>query len=71
MSSPYYKSDVTIVFKTSARSNAKTKMKTFRNKTIDEILTKKLPGVPDIAVVVELGIGEGFEEQWKKKYKLL
>ncbi len=71
MSSPYYKSDVTIVFKTSARSNAKTKIKTFRNKTIDEILTKKLPGVPDIAVVVELGIGEGFEEQWKKKYKLL
>jgi hypothetical protein len=45
-------------------------MKTFRNKTIDEILTKKLPGVPEIAVVVELGIGDCFEEQWKKKYKL-
>jgi hypothetical protein len=70
MSSPYYKSDVTIVFKTSNRANAKTKMKTFRNKTIDEILTKKLPGVPEIAVVVELGIGDCFEEQWKKKYKL-
>ena len=70
MAAPFYKADVTIVFKTSTRSNSKTKIKTFRNKTIDEILVKKLPGVPDIAVVVELGIGDCFEEQWKKKYKL-
>jgi hypothetical protein len=70
MAAPFYKADVTIVFKTSTRSNSKTKIKTFRNKPIDEILTKKLPGVPDTAVIVELGIGEVFETQWKQKYKL-
>ena len=52
MSIAYHKSNVTIVFKTSNRSNAKTKMKTFRNKSIDDILEKKLPGVPDNAVIV-------------------
>ena len=41
MSSAYHKDNVTIVFKTSNRSNAKTKMKTFRNKCIDDIISKK------------------------------
>jgi len=70
MSSPYHKENVTIVFKTSNRSNAKTKMKTFRNKTIDDILDKKLPGVPDTAVILEIGMGSRFELQLKIKYKL-
>jgi len=70
MSSPYHKENVTIVFKTSNRSNAKTKMKTFRNKTIDDILEKKLPGVPDTAVILEIGMGSRFEQQLKTKYKL-
>jgi hypothetical protein len=70
MSSPYHKENVTIVFKTSNRSNAKTKIKTFRNKCIDDILDKKLVGVPDTAVILEIGIGSRFEEQLKIKYKL-
>jgi hypothetical protein len=70
MSSAYHKDNVTIVFKTSERSNAKTKMKTFRNKCIDDILSKKLPGIPDSAVIVELGIGQEFEDKWKRKYKI-
>lgn len=70
MSSPYHKENVTIVFKTSNRSNAKTKIKTFRNKTIDDILDKKLPGVPDNAVIVEIAMGSQFEERLKAKYKL-
>jgi hypothetical protein len=70
MSIAYHKSNVTIVFKTSNRSNAKTKMKTFRNKSIDDVLEKKLPGVPDNAVIVELGLGDVFEQKWKTKYKL-
>ena len=70
MSSPYHKGNVTIVFKTSNRSNAKTKMKTFRNKTIDDILDKKLSGIPDTAVILEIGMGERFEQQYKQKYKL-
>ena len=67
---PTLKNTVTIVFKTSTRSNAKTKLKTFRNKCIDDILDKKLPGVPDTAVILELGIGSLFETIWKQKYKL-
>jgi hypothetical protein len=70
MSSPYYKGDVTIVYKTSARANAKTKIKTFRNRTIDDVLERTLPGVPDSAVILEMGIGSGFSDQWKRKYKL-
>ena len=45
-------------------------MKTFRNKTIDDILDKKLPGVPDTAVILEIGMGSRFEQQLKTKYKL-
>jgi hypothetical protein len=70
MSSSYHKSNVTIVFKTSTRSNSKTKMKTFTNKCIDDILEKSLPGVPDTAIILELGLGTGFADQWKRKYKL-
>ena len=70
MSLQYHKSNVTIVFKTSNRSNAKTKIKTFRNKNIDDILEKKLPGIPDAAVYLDIGIGSEFEEQYKRKYKL-
>lgn len=71
MSISYHKSTVTIVFKTSDRSNARTKMKTFRNKSIDDILdTTRIIGVPDAAVILELGIGKQLEEQYRKKYKL-
>jgi len=66
----YHKSNVTLVFKTSNRSNATTKIKTFRNKCIDDILEKKLPGIPDAAVYLEIGIGSEFETQYKRKYKL-
>ena len=71
MSISYHKSTVTVVFKSSNRSNAKTKMKTFRNKSIDDILdAKRIIGVPDTAVILELGIGKQLEEQYHKKYKL-
>lgn len=71
MSISYHKSTVTIVFKTSNRSNAKTKMKSFRNKSIDDILdATRIIGVPDSAVILELGIGKQLEEQYRNKYKL-
>ena len=67
---PYGKSPVVMVFKTSNRSNAKTKMKIFR-KNIDYILTaKKLPGVPEIAEILDIGVGESFIERYKQKHKL-
>ena len=71
MSIQYHKSTVTVVFKTSSRGNAKTKMKSFRNKTIDDILdATKLIGIPDNAVILEIGLGKQLEEQYRKKYKL-
>lgn len=71
MSIQYHKSTITIVFKTSERSNARTKIKSFRNKTIDDILdAKHIIGIPDNAVILEMGIGKELEEQYRKKYKL-
>ena len=65
------KGNITIVFKTSNRSNAKTKIKTYRNKTIDDVLSaKKLVGIPDTAVILDVGMGKYFEEKYKQKYGL-
>jgi hypothetical protein len=71
MSVQYHKSTVTIVFKTSNRSNAKTKIKTFRNKSVDDILdAKRIIGIPDTAVILEIGLGKELEQQYRNKYKL-
>lgn len=63
---------VVVVFKTSNRSNAKTKMKVFRNRNIDEVIdaNSKLPGIPAIAEFIEVGVGESFIAKYKSKYKL-
>jgi hypothetical protein len=68
----YGKQPVVIVFKTSNRSNAKIKLKKFKTKNIDEVLDASipLPGIPDGAEILELGVGEKFEKFWNKKYKL-
>jgi hypothetical protein len=70
MGAPYIKAPVVLVFKTSNRKNAKVKMKVFKNKNIDIVNGKKLPGVPETAVVLELAIGEMFVDRYKQKYKL-
>ena len=71
MSISYHKDLVSVVFKTSNRSNANTKMKTYRNKSIDDILdAAKLVGIPDKAVILEIGMGEQLEQQYRKKYNL-
>jgi hypothetical protein len=71
MSVPYHKDTVSIVFKTSNRSNARVKIKTFRNKSIDDIVdAKRIIGIPDNAVILEIGMGKLLEEQYRKKYKL-
>jgi len=62
---------VVMVFKTSDRSNARTKMKVWNNENIDYIISAKtLPGIPDNAVILECGVGEGFINIWKLKYSL-
>jgi hypothetical protein len=66
-----YKQPVVMIFKTSNRSNAKTKMKIWKNENIDYILTApKLPGIPDKAEILELGVGESFIKKYQSKYNL-
>ena len=46
-------------------------MKVWKNTNIDYIVSAdKLPGVPDKAVILELGVGKNFEEKWKSEYNL-
>ena len=67
----YHKNCPTVVvFKTSNRSNAKTKMKII-NKNIDYVLSaKKIPGIPNIAEWLEIGCGISFIDKYKQKYNL-
>jgi hypothetical protein len=67
----YGKQPVVLVFKTSNRSNAKTKIKVFKNENIDYVLTTdKLVGVPSKAEIVDIGVGISFVERYKQKYDL-
>jgi hypothetical protein len=67
---PYGKNPVVMVFKSSNRSNARTKIKVF-NKNIDYIITaKKLPGVPEQSIILDLGVGKSFINEYKQKYNL-
>jgi len=71
MAEKILKGTITLVFKTSNRSNAKTKIKTYKRKSIDDILTaKKLVGIPENAIILEMGMGPDFEAKWRKKYNL-
>ena len=68
--SSYPKIPISIVFATSKNSNAKIKMKTIRNRNIDELIDCNyvIPGIPAKAVIKEVGMGEIFIERYKKKY---
>ena len=66
----YGSAPVVMVFKSSDRVNAKTKIKIF-NKNVDYINhAKTLPGVPDTSIILEMGVGEVFIELYKKQYNL-
>jgi hypothetical protein len=67
----YNKQPVVMVFKTSERSNAKTKMKIWWNENVDYILSAlSLPGIPETSIILELGVGETFIDSFKSKYSL-
>jgi hypothetical protein len=67
----YNKQPVALVFKTSNRSNAQTKIKVWANENIDYILSaEKLSGVPTIAEILEVGVGQSIINKLKLKYNL-
>ena len=67
----YNNQPVVMVFKSSERSNAKFKMKVWNNENIDYIISAPtLPGVPDNAIILEIGVGESFIDSFKSKYNL-
>ena len=67
----YNNQSIVMVFKTSDRSNAKTKMKVWSHENIDYIISApSLPGIPNTAIILETAIGEGFIEFFKSKYSL-
>lgn len=65
----YLKSPVGVLFKTSSRSNAKTKLKVFKTKNIDDLIDTDLiiPGIPERAVILRVVVGEKLIEQLKAK----
>lgn len=64
--------EVVVVYKTSKRANAKIKIEVFQNIRVDDILDmrKKKPYIPYECEILEIGVGIGFYEKYKKKYKL-
>lgn len=54
------------------RSNSKVYIRVFNNILVDDILstTKRKPLIPKDSQILELGVGTGFLEKYKKKYKL-
>jgi hypothetical protein len=67
----YNNQPVVLVFKTSNRSNAQTKMKVFANENIDYILSApKLVGIPNTAIILECGVGKSLIKSYTFKYSL-
>ena len=70
--SEYLKLPISIVFYTSNRSNARLKMKTIKNRNIDNLIECEfnIPGIPAKAVIKEVGVGKIFHDRYKQKYGL-
>ena len=67
-----YIGPLVIVWKTSERSNAQTKIKKSANYNLDYFLKidATIPGIPKDAIILELGIGNKLFNSWKYKYKI-
>ena len=68
----YVKGPIVVAYKTSDRKNAKTKLKIINNKNIDDLLDSNfiIPGINDKCVILSVGIGENFKEDYIKKYNI-
>ena len=61
---------VVVIWKASKHGRSKPKMKVFKTKNVDDILTKKMHGIPESAIILDIGVGKSFIETYKKKHKL-
>jgi len=68
----YPRLPISIVFKNSNRKNAKYKLKTISNKTIDDLVDVNftIPGIPATAEIKEVGVGKRFHDKYRKKYNI-
>jgi hypothetical protein len=68
-----YIGPLVIVWKTSNRSNAQTKIKKTSNYNLDYFLQTEatIPGIPKDAIILEVGIGKKLFDTWKTKYKIV
>jgi len=68
----YSNQPIVVVYKTSNRSNAQTKIKVFANENIDYIISSdKLVGISSKAEILEIGVGDSFIKRYKQKYNLI
>jgi hypothetical protein len=66
------KPNISVVYKTSSRKNAKTKLIVFENTLVDDIINdrKRKPLLPEETELLDIGVGDSFEKKYKQKYKL-
>ena len=63
--------DVWVVHK-GPRKNSKIILQLFKNTRVDDIIdwNRRKPLIPNENEILEIGVGSGFIEKYKKKYKL-
>lgn len=61
-----------VVYKTIVRKKEKYHLVILENTRVDELLDtkKRKPIIPNEAEIVEIGVGIGFEEKYRKRFKL-
>ena len=61
-----------VVYKTIVRKKEKYHLVILENTRVDELLDSKRrkPIIPNDAEIIEIGVGLGFEEKYRKKFKL-
>jgi len=67
----YGRMPVSIVYKSSSKPKAPTKIKIFKNQNIDYILScDKIVGIPSKAQILEIGVGYKVLKSYELKYNL-
>lgn len=61
-----------VVYKTIVRKKEKYHLVVLENTRVDEVLDgkKRKPIIPNDAEIIEIGVGLGFEEKYRKRFKL-